>query len=112
MLLRILDMLLRFVEFVTERLAGLFLPLIWLCGSDVAAAHATAGVSDRNLGLREVIESHSRLNSSMGVARVRSASSAAVAPCAAAFALTSPLASGAVVAVHTRYTVPPHACCT
>ena len=61
--------------------------------ADVAAAHATSGVSDGNLGLRQVIESHSRLNSSMGVARVRSASSAALAPCAAAVALSCPLAS-------------------
>ena len=72
-----------------------------------AAAHAPAGESERNLGLRQVIESHSRLNSSVGVARVRSASSAAVAPCAAAVALTCPLASGAVVAVHARHTVTP-----
>ena len=64
-----------------------------------AAAPATACESERNLGLRQVIESHCRVNSSMGVARVRSAS-AAVAPCAAAVALTCPLASGAVVAVH------------
>ena len=56
---------------------------------------------------RGVIESHSRLDSSMGVARVRSASSAAVAPCAAAVALSCPLASGAVVAVHARNTVTP-----
>ena len=32
-----------------------------------AVAAATAGESDRNLGLREVIESHSRHNSSWGV---------------------------------------------
>ena len=43
----------------------------------------------------------------MGVARVRSASSAAVAPAAAAVALTCSLASGAVVAVHARHTVTP-----
>ena len=73
--------------------------------ADDAAARATAGVSDRNPRLRQVIESHSRLNSSMGVARVWSASSAAVAPCAVV-ALTYPPASGAVVAVYT------HACCT
>ena len=72
-----------------------------------ASAHATAGVSERNLGLRHVIGSHSRLNSFMGVARVRSASSAVVAPSPAAVALTCPLASGAVVAVHARHTVTP-----
>ena len=59
--------------------------------------------SEGNLGLRQVIESHSRLNASMDVARVRSASSAAVAPCAAAVRLTCPLASGAVVAVHVAH---------
>ena len=65
-------------------------------------------MSERNLGLRQVIESHSRLNSFMVVARVRSASSsAAVAPSGAAVALTCPLASGAVVAVHARHTVTP-----
>ena len=69
--------------------------------ADDAAAHATAGVSDSYLGVRQVIESHS------GVARARSASSAAVAPCAAAVALTCPLASGAVVAVNARNTVTP-----
>ena len=71
-----------------------------------AAASATACESEGNLGLRQVIESHSRVNSSMDAERVRSAS-AAVAPCAAAVALTCPLASGAVVAVHARNTVTP-----
>ena len=53
-----------------------------------AAAAATACESEGNLGLRQVIESHSRVYSSMGVARVRfaSAASAAVAPYAAAVA--------------------------
>ena len=54
---------------------------------DVAAARAIAGVSDGNLGLRQMIESQSRLNSSMGVACVGSAF-AAVAPLGAAVSPT------------------------
>ena len=66
-----------------------------------AVAAATASESEGNLGLHPVIESLS-----MGVARVRSAS-AAVALCAAAVALTCPLSSVAVVAMHARNTMTP-----
>ena len=69
-------------------------------------APATACESDGNLGLRQVIESHSRVNSSMGVASVRPAS-AAVAPLDAAVSFPCPRASGAAVAVQARNTVTP-----
>ena len=69
-------------------------------------APATACESDENLRLCQVIESHSRVNSSMGVASVRSAS-AAVAPLDAAFSSPCPLASCVAGAVHSRRTVSP-----
>ena len=91
------------------KLLAFALPLqVTAMESSICLRFNTAGESQRIAGLLEVrepefskkacanaaqvIESHSRLNSSMGVARVWSASSAADAPCAAAVALTCPLA--------------------